>query len=253
MRVELRLAVTGEERRLPLSYQYELSSWIYWVLGKGDAGFAGWLHDEGYGAEHDRLKLFTFSNLRVGRYAVKGDRLVLRSREVGLVVSFLSGEGLEVFERGLERVGLCVLGDWMSRVSLEVVEARRCAEVALGREAVSRTLSPVFMDERLGNGRTWHLRPGEGDFERLLYRNLVEKYRALGGEGPLEEGFRFELLDGLKEKVITIKRFKRGETRFRAYLCRFRLAGDPGLLRVAYDGGVGRLNSQGFGCVEVEE
>jgi CRISPR-associated endoribonuclease Cas6 len=31
-----------------MDYQYYISAWIYKVLGKADAGFAGFLHSEGY-------------------------------------------------------------------------------------------------------------------------------------------------------------------------------------------------------------
>ena len=40
---------------------------------------------------------------------------------------------------------------------------------------------------------------------------------------------------------------------FTSCLFDFELQGEPELLRLGYDGGFGRLNAQGVGCVEVME
>jgi len=45
---------------LPLSYKYELSSWLYKVLNYGDPIFSEWLHTMGYKSKDKPFKLFTF-------------------------------------------------------------------------------------------------------------------------------------------------------------------------------------------------
>jgi len=63
MRFKLILeAVSGN--RIPVNYQYPLSAAIYKVLASGDAGYAEWLHQQGYVADTFNYKLFCFSRLQ---------------------------------------------------------------------------------------------------------------------------------------------------------------------------------------------
>ncbi len=59
----------------PLNYQYKLSSWIYKILNHGNEEFTEWLHKEGYTNDYKNFKQFTFSNLIIPKYQIKGDRM----------------------------------------------------------------------------------------------------------------------------------------------------------------------------------
>ena len=48
MKLKITLEVKQKGQLLPLSYQYELSSWIYGLIYKGDNEFARFLHSKGY-------------------------------------------------------------------------------------------------------------------------------------------------------------------------------------------------------------
>jgi len=59
MRFQIKFRLEGKRQVLPLNYQYPLSSWIYKVLQKGDAGLSDFLHREGYRLENGKtFKLF---------------------------------------------------------------------------------------------------------------------------------------------------------------------------------------------------
>ncbi len=65
MRLKIHFRVVKPGQWLPLSYQYELSAWIYRIIGSADSDFAEFLHSKGYGRGKKRFKLFTFSNLHM--------------------------------------------------------------------------------------------------------------------------------------------------------------------------------------------
>lgn len=258
MRFRLTLRVEREKGTLlPLNYQYELSSWIYRLLNRSDSRFGAWLHERGYCGEGKNFKLFTFSHLQVPAFQVKGDRMDIRSERIGLVVSFYPMELAEPFVSGTFCGCSFVLGDRKSQIHFSVEAVERCPEVEFSRKMEFRALSPIFMDERRGRRKnpTRHLSPDDPAFGPLIHANLVEKYRAIHKCPPPEEWepTRFRLLGSLKSKVIAIKQSSGMPTRLRGYLCRFALEGEPELLSIAYHVGIGRLNSQGFGCMEVLE
>ena len=73
VRLTFRLPFLGQ--LLPFSYQYELSSWIYHVIGESNSAFASFLHDQGYVYGNRRFKFFTFSHLYIPHYEPLGDRM----------------------------------------------------------------------------------------------------------------------------------------------------------------------------------
>ena len=86
----------------------------------------------------------------------------------------------------------------------------------------------MFIEEQLPETRkAIHLSPGNPKFAELLHLNLLDKYRVFYGQEP-DPSWPLTRLHLLSE-----------------------LEGQPELLRLGYEGGFGRLNSQGFGCVEV--
>lgn len=53
-------------QKLPINYQYLISSWIYAVLYASDGEFATWLHEHGYelNGKKDFLHSFFTKNLK---------------------------------------------------------------------------------------------------------------------------------------------------------------------------------------------
>ena len=66
MRFKITLRVHKEVfgNQLPISYQYELSAWIYSVVAKSDNLYATWLHDNGF-MEHKK-GIFTENMFTIG-------------------------------------------------------------------------------------------------------------------------------------------------------------------------------------------
>ncbi|MDR1861282.1 MAG: CRISPR-associated endoribonuclease Cas6, partial [Bacteroidales bacterium] len=72
MRFKLTLHIdrraTGEW--LPLSYQYELSAFVYRAIARADSDYSAWLHENGFRLDGKPFKLFTFSHLDVPKYLI---------------------------------------------------------------------------------------------------------------------------------------------------------------------------------------
>ena len=196
---------------LPCNYMYELSSCLYKVLNEGNPVFTAWLHDNPI-------------------------------------------EAIDAFVMGLFKNRQLEVGDRKSRVRFEVFNLERQAEPEFTSRMFFKTLSPMFIEEQLPETRkAIHLSPGNPKFAELLHLNLLDKYRVFYGQEPDPSWplTRLHLLSEPKPKTIVLKVGTPEETRMKGYTFRFELEGQPELLRLGYEGGFGRLNSQGFGCVEV--
>ena len=253
MRLKLELKLV-EGTTLPCNYMYELSSCLYKILNEGNPEFTSWLHDSGFCKGKKAFKLFTFSNLYIPRFQIEGDRLRILAHAIRLIVSFYPIEAIDAFVIGLFRNRRIEIGDRKSRVMFEVSTLERMPEPEFVSRMSFKTLSPLFLEEQFSDSRrTVHLQPEDPKFAALLHLNLLEKYRAFYGQEP-ESSWpetRLHLLSVPKAKIIALKAGTLQETRVKGYMFRFELEGQPELQRLGYDGGFGRLNSQGFGCVEV--
>lgn len=255
MRFELSLKIkTQRGRELPCNYMYELSSWFYHTLNDGDSVFTEWLHNQGYCKEKKAFKLFTFSNLYIPRFEITGDRIRILSDNVRLIISFYPIATIEAFIIGLFKNRYLTLGDRKSTVTFEVITVEKLPEPQFSPTLHFKTLSPIFIEEQFPDSKkTNHLSPGDPMFIELLHSNLLEKYEAFYGIAPNPSWplTQLRVLSTPKAKTITIKSGTPQETRIKGYMCGFELSGAPELLQIGYYGGFGRLNSQGFGCVEI--
>lgn len=260
MQFQLTLQCLDAAPVLPISYQYELSAWIYRVLENADADFAQFLHQRGYQTpQRKSFKLFCFSQLDVPRRRIVGDRLHLDSREVGLMVSFYLDRAAEEFVRGLFQEQRFTLGDRISQAAFAVktVEVRPLHWPAGAGPVRIRMRSPLVVARKRADGQPdEYLHPDDPDFGRLLLLNLLEKYRAALGEEPPRfwdaAQFRFRPVgQEPRSKLITLKSGKAAQTRVRGWLFEFELDAPRELLEIGLLAGFGRMNGEGFGCGEI--
>lgn len=255
MRFKLTIEVQGHEKNvLPLNYQYELSSWIYRVFNHGNPEFSAWLHDHGYTDHHKSFKLFTFSNLDVPHRHILGDRMEITSRTIGLTISMLPEEMVSHFISGIFRDQEFQLGDRISQVSLKISTIERLPDPMFPDSLQFRSISPVLVSFLYpGERYARYLKPGDADYQRLLFRNLKEKYRMIHGkEHPFrEDEGQFHIMGEPKKKGIVIKAGTPHESKIIGYTYDFRVTAPADLIRLGYYTGFGEKNSLGFGCAEV--
>ena len=254
---------------LPLNYQYELSSWIYKILNHGNEEFAEWLHKEGYTNDYKNFKLFTFSNLIIPKYQIKGDRMQIESRINELIVSFYPIDSLEYFITGLFNNQQFTIGDKKSKAAFTVNTVEKLPEPEFQNTMEFKSLSPILVSHKNNETQKYaeYKHPEDDNYGDLLIKNLVEKYNAFYGADanpfgvpnpervkPLEtDNFDYELktLTKPKSRLITIKSGTKQESKLRGYLYNFRIKAPAELIRLGYYAGFGEKNSLGFGCGEI--
>lgn len=235
---------------LPFSYQYELASYIYRTMAKGDEQYAGWLHANGFKPDSGKpFRLFCFSNLLVDRTRTTPDnRLRLLSDTAQLQIAFLPEQSTETFVKGLFAEQIFTIGDRQSKVQFAVRSVEMLPDPLLNGELVGETLSPLSLSKRAENGYPDYYSPAEPKAIEAIRDNLLEKYEAFYRR-PFagDTTFEWEVLNEPHSKLITIKSGTPKQSKVKGYLCKFRLKADDALLKIALNGGIGEKGSMGFG------
>ena len=249
---------------IPISYQYELSSWIYKMIHEGDSDFAKWLHDKGYMMNGKSFKLFTFSRLQIPKeqFRISNDRMIIRDCEIVLQLSFLLDEAIEPFIAGIFRNQEMVIGDQSSQGKFLVKSIERTPDPVIEQTMSVHLLSPLVINK--ANGRYGEfLNPGHPEYEELFFRNLINKYLValqyrpglpdLDGLTEVRDSSvvtKLEVISEPKSKLVVIRSGTAQETKIRGYLFDFTITAPTSLIRTGYFAGFGEKNSLGFGCGE---
>jgi CRISPR-associated endoribonuclease Cas6 len=263
MQFKITFRVLQPGQLLPLSYQYELSAWIYKLISRSDSEFGQFLHQYGYASETKRFKLFTFSNLHVQPpFDILDDRMKINSREVSFVVSFLVGKAAREMIMGLFQEQRLRLGDRVSQVDLlvEQVEALPLPHWK-GDTVHLKALSPITVNcpEKGADGKLRHnyLHPADEHYTHYFFKNLLDKHEAavrhsLAEPVHREAPLRFRLLsEKPKMRDVRIRAFTPAETKVIGYLYDFELQAPRELVRVGLLAGFGGENALGFGATRV--
>jgi len=255
---------------LPLSYQYELSSWIYSLIYQANSDFASFLHSQGYVSGNKRFKLFTFSSLWIPpKFEIIDDRIKIHSPEISFVISFLVPQAAEEMIMGLFRLEQFRLGDKITQVDLQTQSIELIPEVQLLTQRYPgeiltlrlRTTSPLMVSqpETREGGKLWHQykSPLDEGYEALLLKNLQHKYQtavvhdlAKPLNGAADMSFRC-LSREPKRRLIRIKAHTPAETKILGYMYDFELTAPVEYIRVGMLAGFGGENALGFGATRL--
>jgi CRISPR-associated endoribonuclease Cas6 len=257
---------------IPVNYQYELSGWIYRTLASGDQAYSTWLHENGFTQDRKQFRLFTFSNLHIPKFQIKGDRLTILSDQACIYLSFLPERSTENFIKGIFSSQSFVLGDRLSKMQCFVQSVELVEPPAYEPVMTFRTLSPMVLSGHLENGKPTYISPEDTRAAQLIYNNLCAKYQAfyrqpytpvskeivsMNGESQNQNNSSnntsFKLLAPPKRKKITIKAHTPQQTFVVAYHTRFQISLPKELTHILYETGVGEKGSMGFGMVEKYE
>lgn len=257
-RITLKVNANVFGRRLPLNYQYELSSAVYRIFASSDREFATWLHENGFHTENGNIfKLFTFSRLFPKKLRLLGqsNQLELLSDQVEWQIGFLPEKSTQQFIEGLFQNRVIEVGNRQSKVQFEVRNLEVLPTLEYMDSMTFDALSPISVSQKDELGRDCYPKDGE-EFktaqwvkERML-QNLINKYEAFYGcEYEGERSLDFEALNEPKSALVTIKAETPQETRVRGFMCKTILRCPEELMRIAYECGLGEANGQGFGCL----
>lgn len=252
MRIRLTIKPLLRNSVIPINYQYYLSSFIYRTIENSSSEYSRWLHDCGFSSGNKRFKYFTFSTLDIPEREIKSDTIKILCPQIYLTVSMLSLESMNHLIIGLFESCRFHIHD----TNFIVRFAEKIPDPFFKNEMTFKTLSPVIISRIVNyNGRDseYYMKPDEPNYAVYLKKNLEEKYIIYCknfGVKVNDDGINeFELIESGKSKLIDIRQGHPGHTRVKAYPMTFRLKGNPEILKIAYEAGVGKLCSQGFGCI----
>ncbi|MCX7668334.1 MAG: CRISPR-associated endoribonuclease Cas6, partial [Atribacterota bacterium] len=248
MRVRLTFVSEKEQKLfLPLHYNHLIQALIYRILPEG---LARDLHGEGFSYEKRHFKLFTFSRLlEQGQSVAQSGRRMLSFP--GRISFFFATPRDEILESLLREAFtkklIAILGQ-----DVFLTEVHIMPEPKWSSPLTLRLLSPVTVYRTVEeNGRriTHFLSPREQEFNRLLVENARKKYFLVTGKTAEKLSFSLEPFRFSERRNRVVVLFK--GTPVAAWTGIFHLRGDPELIAVVYQAGLGSKNSAGFGMWEV--
>jgi CRISPR-associated endoribonuclease Cas6 len=195
--------------------------------------------------------LFVFSRLAQRGKKIVGGRIRLNDSLVTWQLGSPLDEMMEVLAESLLVNQRIAIGDRDSRATFVVAGMDIAAPPQTGGRLRGETISPIFIsvDETAPDGKRikHHVRAEDERFAERIAANLREKYRALTGALPEDEegGIAFRFTERPRSQLAQYK-----GTNHKCYMGRFALEGDPRLIRLAWEAGLGEANSKGFGMLE---
>jgi len=257
MRFKLKLLTKSKEAILPINYQYPLSAAIYKILAKGDAGYAEFLHEKGYGKGY---KFFTFSDLDF-KYERKDDRFILKSPEVAVTVCFHLPEASRVFVEGLFKSEEIVIADKKSLAAFAVESIvslnnpLKEADERSMQQILVKPSSMIISGEKKENGKYEFLNPDDLRFGDALLYNWQNKIEACYGKESVDEAILIieveKYSQPFRSRLVTIKADTDETTKIRGYLnFKLKLTAERRYLDLILNTGLGLYSAQGMGCLE---
>lgn len=260
MRFKLLLEVNKSAfgNTLPINYQYEQSAAIYKILSNADAVYASWLHDNGFRLDSGKIfKFFTYSRFDIEKYRVMKEvaRLQILSDTIEWQVGFLPERSTENFIRGIFQEQVFEIGDTRSVVQFVVRNIEVMPAPDYSEKMEFATMSPLCLKFRRSDGKVDYLSPADVRAPFILFNGLFDRYKLFYGKDcPYTfSECKMKVLDTPKSALIKMKTGMPEETRVRGFMCNLEMEAPIELMRLMYEGGIGSLNSQGFGCLKVVE
>ena len=241
--MKLELIVKAEGVCIPMHYNHMIQAALLGALK--DKAYKEFMHDEGYRYEKRSYKLFTFSKIIGSNIKVAEQKKIKFMGEVKLIVSSSQRKFIMQLKEGVEEKGLR-LGKW----NCDVVSARVLEEWLVGSYLKVETLSPVVAYSTILENekkRTKYYGPLDQEFGLILRENVIKKYKAITGKEELEdENFDVVAIAGeeYKKSIVYYKDFV-----IVGFSGKFMLVGNPSLIQLVLEAGLGGKNAQGFGCI----
>jgi CRISPR-associated endoribonuclease Cas6 len=177
MQIKITLSARNDKTIIPFNYAYPLSAAIYRILSKGDAAYAEFLHEAGYGKG---FKFFSFSQLFCP-FKKEGDRMLLLQPEARFHAAFHLPQAMENFVKGLFHSEQIVIADKQSRALFHIKSVESLPNPLQGfkeNELVNmqlKPLSPVVAGLRTEDGKYKFLSPEQPEFVESLLFNWRSK------------------------------------------------------------------------------
>ncbi len=258
MRLLIRMQTSQPKPEISLNYPYLLSAAIYKIIAKGDAGYAQFLHELGYGK---KFKFFTFSQLNTP-FKIEGNRMKLTSNEANFQIGFHLPKAAESFVKGLFQSEQIEIADKISKVVLKVTSVESLPDplkTYKENELVSvqlKPLSPIVVGLPNEKGNYDFLEPGDPRFAESIIYNWHNKIAACYDQDTADNALLMAevvpMNKPFKSRLIAIKEGKDEETKVRGWLyLLLKVTAEKRFVEILLNGGAALYNAMGMGSVEI--
>ncbi len=275
LRLHLTIRPTKKNCSITLNYSYYLSSAIYKWIETSSPEYSAFLHDEGFHVEGTlrRFKHFCFSQLNIPKRNVSNGRLEILSPTVEWYIAMPVEQSLQHLVVGMFEKREFFIEHEENRFVVEQVET--LPDPQWRRLMKFKMLSPltasVPKDRADGKLGADYLRPDDPRLSEVLRMNMLNKYRSLycrsdsvgqAGQSDLQVDTEFRCTLDQKfiadqerkgkriTRKITIKEGRTDASEIIGLFCPLTLEGNPALIALAYESGLGEKGSLGFGMLE---
>ena len=167
-------------------------------------------------------------------------------------ISFLPERSTKNFVQGIFSNRVFEIGDRKTSVQFIVKSVEVLPEPQYEEEMEFYTMSGICIKLNEHDGRVRYLSPDDKEFRKGVFDGMLSKYEAFFGYPFVgSNDFEFKLLNPSKAKLITLKARTRQETKVKCYLFSFKMKAPKEFMKIIYEGVLGELCSQGFGCLGV--
>ncbi|ACI18721.1 CRISPR-associated endoribonuclease Cas6 [Dictyoglomus thermophilum] len=238
----------GKDIILPCHYNYAIQGLIYQTFSPE---IAKWLHDVGFLLGKRKFKLFTFSRiLEKGKIIVKdNDNKYLN---FGRKITFYFSSPIDdivgnLGERSFREREFSIGKNKVYISQLEILLPPKIEEKVYIKMLSPLTIYSTFLKN--GSRIVHFYRPYENEFSKLIEENAKKKLKIVhqnsydGGSLSIKP-YKFSLEKN--RKVVIFK-----NTPIEGWTGVFELSGDPALIAITYEAGLGNKNSEGFGMWEI--
>jgi CRISPR-associated endoribonuclease Cas6 len=195
--------------------------------------------------------------LNLPKREIIGDRFRLSFPEISFIISFLADRAMENFIAGMFLNQKLKISDRKSEAEFDIKTVEAVPEPEFTERMKFRTLSPVILSKRgiyKEKESEIYLKPENEEYFGYLKKNLEEKYLMYCNASKIqvkEDTIKyFKITNHPKEHLISIKPGRFEETKMKCYSYDFEVEGPPDMIKLAYDVGIGKMCSGGFGCIE---
>ncbi|SHI73899.1 CRISPR-associated protein, Cas6 family [Cruoricaptor ignavus] len=249
-----------KDRIIPINYQYPMSAAIYKIISQGDAEYAEFLHNTGYGKG---FKFFTFSQLNC-KFEIDGDRMNLLTDEVSFQIAFHLPQAMENFVKGLFQSQKIEIADKKSRAvfSVKSVESLPNPLQKVKENEIIKMelepLSPIVAAVKNENGNYTFLSPEDARFAESLLFNWRSKIAACYDDETAQNAMLLLkpilLQKPPKSRLITIKEGTAQQTKIRGWMnLKIEVTAERKFVEMLMNAGAGPYNSLGCGILSAKE
>lgn len=245
MRIDITLASADRNEKIivPLHYNKVLQGLIYSQLRNRIPA----VHESGWQAKGRAFRMFVFSRLN-GKVERIQERQIHFLSPIRFSVASPIQSVAEALAEGFLKASELRLGSAI--LELDKIAVVKSPDLSSGHMRC-RAISPVTVYSTMlspeGKKKTYYYHPAEEEFRMQIEDNLRKKAKALGIPNADNRQIRLETVQTRTQdqKVLFYNNIV-----IKGWMGTFEFTGDPELLALALDAGIGAKNSQGFGMLQ---